>query len=508
MKLLISKKPLPPEMKNAEHKVESWWQEQIRSLPADTATAILLLCRTAAAQFSKAWIGLDPENPASFHSMARSCLFALQTALGSLKGDLPPGEFPSTFVFSALPLISRQSAEVVLQKALEYAHIRDAYLTFKWGGYDVETPARNVLRFRDVPAWNGMRDDAGRRISQQIEEEKIRTAMPVLTSAGWPSLDSQYNGPQTLTFPEISVTQFVRGWSTLKQQFRRDLLNGEPSVVSLDQLVAIARQQAHFARETAEAFIRLISFDRKETAALTLFHCPLVPVTGSSYVVMFSAMLMSRLTTCINRLAVHRGAGYDSISKQIEEYYLCLIKEHYERKAVLVETNVPYTFEGIGRDIDIVVYERGSKRLLIGMLKAFINPDTVEEVVRANEQLAYGIEQAAKARKWLTTIPPDRRSGLLRLRSALTCQTIECAVVGNGFAGSDYLPLDPTIPVVDVQYLLRLKFRGGSIFEAISQYDTQIAAMMALPVASSAQMTSVTLGDVTFEFPAYTLSSQ
>ena len=98
-----------------------------------------------------------------------------------------------------------------------------------------------------------------------------------------------------------------------------------------------------------------------------------------------------------NRLAIHRGAGYDSINKQIEEYYFCLIKQHYEHEAVLVETNVPYTFEGIGRDIDVMVCERGSKRLLIGMLRAFINPDTVEQVVRANEQLPYGIEQAAEA---------------------------------------------------------------------------------------------------------------
>jgi hypothetical protein len=351
-----------------------------------------------------------------------------------------------------------------------------------------------------------MRDDADRRISQQIEEEKVIAEMPAVISTGWPSYDAQYNGPETLTFPEITVAQFVRGWSTLKQQFHRDLLNSEPSVVSLDQLVAIIRQQAHFARETAEAFIRLISFDRNETAALTLFHCPLVPITGSSYMVMFSAMLMSRVTTCINRLAIHRGVGYNSISKQIEEYYLSLIKQHYGRDAVLVETNVPYTFEGIGRDVDVVVYERGSKRLLIGMLKAFINPDTVEEVVRANEQLAYGIEQAAEARKWLTTIPPDRRSGLLRLPPGLPCPTIECAVFGNGFAGSDYLPLDPTIPVVDVQYLLRPKFRGGSIFEAISQHDAQITAMT-LPAANRAQMTSLTLGEVTFEFPAYMPSS-
>ena len=493
-------------MRSAELQVESWWQEQMRTLPADTATAILLLCRIASAQFSQAWVGLDPNNPAQFHGVARNSLFALQIALQSIKGELPPGEFPSTFAFSALSLISRERAAAVLQKAVEYSLVRDAYLTFKWGGYDLESPAASVLRFRDVPTWNGMRDDAVRRISQQIEEERVNAAMPVVKSAGWPTLDSQYNGPQALAFPGVTVTQFLRGWSALKQEFLNDLLSGEPSIISRDRLVAIVRQRAHFAHETAEAFIRLISFDRGGTAALTLFHCPLVPVTGSSYVVMASAMLMSSVTTCINRLAIHRGFGYDAFSKQIEAYYLDLMKQHYEREGVFVRTNVPYTSEGVGRDIDLVVYECESRRLLIGMLKAFNTPDTVEEVVRSNEQLAYGIEQAAAARNWLMNIPQERRCGQLNLPLGLTCETVEYAVFGNGFAGSDYLPFDSTIPVVDAQYLLRPTFRMGSIFEAIREYNAKLAAMT-LQVTGRTQTASLRLGDVTFEFPAYRLST-
>jgi hypothetical protein len=503
---LISKNPFPPEMKDAELQVETWWQAQIQKLPVDTATSVLLLCRAACAQFSRAWVQLDPQNPSTFHGIARNCLFSLQVALQSLKGELPRGEFPSTFAFSALPLANRQTAEKALQDGVKYGLVRDAYLTFKWGGYKVESPATNVLRFRDVPAWSGLRDDAGRRISQQIEEERLSIEMPAVIPAGWPLLDSQYDGPQTLAFPELGVTEFVRGWSALKQEFVRDLMAGEPSVASLDQLVAILRRRAQLQERTGEAFIRLISFDREGPGALTLFHCPLVPVTGSSYLVMASAMLMSRVTTCINRLAIHRGTGYDSFSKQIEEYYLGLVKRHYARDGVLVETGVPYTFGGVGRDIDIVVYDCGSRRLLIGMLKAFVSPDTVEEVIRANEQLAYGILQAREARAWLTSISPEHRSALLRLPSGLVCQTIECAVLGNDFAGSDYLPLEPDIPVVDVRHLLRPRFRGGSIFEAIGLYEAQIAETTASE-ADRSQVVAVTLGEVRFEFPAYRPSS-
>jgi hypothetical protein len=256
--------------------------------------------------------------------------------------------------------------------------------------------------------------------------------------------------------------------------------------------------------ENSEAFIRLISFDRGAKGALTLFHCPLIPVTGSSYVVMFPAMLMSRITTCINRLAVHRGVGYNSFSKEIEQYYLELIKQHYAREGVLVRTNIAYTCEGIDRDIDLVAYEVETKRLLAGMLKAFINPDTVEEVIRCNEQLAYGIEQARDAQKWLTSTPPDRRSELLGLPPGLPCETIQYAVLGNGFAGSDYLPLEASIPVADANYLLRPRLRGGSIIDSIAEYNAQLSAMA--PAPNSAKLTSLTLGDITFHFPAYEVS--
>jgi hypothetical protein len=233
MTLLLSKQVFPLTMRDAELRVESWWQNEIGSLPADTATAILLLSRSTVAQFSKAWIGLDPNNPARFHAIARSCLFALQAALESLKGELPPGEFPST----CPPLIRFQHTEAILLNALQYARVRDVYLTFKWGGYSLDASGKNVLRFRDVAAWRGVRDDACRRISEQIDEEKISSEMARITPAGL--LDSQYDGPATLTFPKVTVAEFIRAWDALKEEFSRDVLTGEPTIASLGQLSAI-----------------------------------------------------------------------------------------------------------------------------------------------------------------------------------------------------------------------------------------------------------------------------
>jgi hypothetical protein len=135
----------------------------------------------------------------------------------------------------------------------------------------------------------------------------------------------------------------------------------------------------------------------------------------------------------------------------------------------------------------------------------FISPDSVEEVIRTNEHLSDGIEQAIHARTWLQSISIEQRSSLLRLPPRLPIETIECVVIGNGFVGSDYLALDPSIPIVDVRYLLRPTYSCGSIFKAIGNYN-ELIKEMSKPRNDRFQTTSMTLGGVKFEFPAVTLS--
>lgn len=355
-----SKRPFPQEMISAEKQVESWWKDQINRLPADAASATLLLCQAAAKRLANAFRDLDKTDPTVFHHTARQVVFALQTVLQAVKGALPPGEFPTIYAPPFLG-VGQNVADDVLVKAVDYGYVRDVYLTFKWGGYNLECPSTNLLEFRDVPNWKGHRDDAVRQISARLEEEQALAAMHVLTGSGLPFLKSEYEGPQTLAVPQVNLTEFLQGWSAIKQEFLDDMLTGAPTIASLDQIAAMLKQRAGLNRATAEAFIRLISFDRTASAALTIFHCPLIPVTGASYVVMILPMVLSRVTTCVNRLAIHRGVGFDAVSKQIEAYYLDLIKRHFETSDLKVVPTVPYTFEGVARDIDLIAYDSAAK---------------------------------------------------------------------------------------------------------------------------------------------------
>jgi len=292
----------------------------------------------------------------------------------------------------------------------------------------------------------------------------------------------------------------------LCEEFARDVFTGDCRILTVNQLVTIVRDRAGLAREIAEEFIELITFDRATAGALTLFHCPLVPVTGSSRIVIAPALILANLTTCINRLAVHRGPGLDAMSKRLEEYYLALIKQNYEVPSVVIRANVPYTHRGIPRDIDLVLHDNSTGHLHLGMLKGFVRPDTVEEVIRANEQLEYGIQQAQDVREWIGGIAPDQRAAALGLPRECACQTIDYAVFGNGFAGSDYLTLDPGIPVVDGTYILLSRFRGKSLFDAVSEYTDQLAERTKSQDASGSE--PVKLGAVTFELPALVLTAE
>lgn len=502
---MISKKAYPPELKDAERKVEAWWAGEVRRLAADPATATLVICRAMAAGIARAGKGLLPGNPSMFHALARSHITGSQFALQSVTGRLPLGEFPSTFVLSVLPQASGQAAAQVINEGYQYSLVRDAYITFRWGGYDVQTIGADALRFTDVAGWDGARDHASRALYQEVDRENAALALPRVVTAGRPRLDQTYQGPGSLTFLRINAEQFSRGWSVLCEEFARDVFTGDCRILTVHQLATMVTDRAGLAREAAEEFISLISFDRSTAGALTLFHCPLVPVTSLSRIVVAPALTLANLTTCINRLAVHRGPGLDSMSKALEEYHLSLIKQNYEATDVVIRTNVPYTHHGISRDIDLALYENRTGRLHLGMLKGFVRPDSVEEVIRANEQLAYGIQQAVDVRDWINGIAPERRAVALGLPRECACQTIHCAVFGNGFAGSDYLSLDPGIPVVDSTYILLPRFRGRSLFDSISEYASRLAEFATLRASSHPE--PVRLGNITFELPAFVMAA-
>jgi len=151
--------------------------------------------------------------------------------------------------------------------------------------------------------------------------------------------------------------------------------------------------------------------------------------------------------------------------------------------------------------VDVVAWERRTNDLLIAQVKAFITPDTVEDVIRANEKLEEGLGQIARARRWISEFEPRDFEEKLRMPFTRAPRRVQYAVIGNGFAGSDYLPIEPDVPVVDARFLLLPRFRGGSIIESIGTYGDRLATVMR-DVGRLEEYRELSLGPIRVEIPA------
>ena len=245
-----------------------------------------------------------------------------------------------------------------------------------------------------------------------------------------------------------------------------------------------------------------MSLDRSDLR-LGLFHCPVVPLTAKSVAVCLPGLVFGNPTVAIPRLAVLRGPGLDAFSNRVEAHVLGRLKGQFEREGVTIRTNLDYSNSEKG-EIDLVVYERATRKLLVAQVKAFISPDTVEEVIRANIALDKGIAQTAAAKRWIGTVAAEQVLRRLRIDEDAVPR-IEYAVIGNGFAGSDYLDIPNDVSVVNGHYLLLARFRGGSIFEVIEQYQERLSQeLRRLP--GDVTYETLTVGPVRIEVPARRVS--
>jgi hypothetical protein len=215
-------------------------------------------------------------------------------------------------------------------------------------------------------------------------------------------------------------------------------------------------------------------------------------------------LILGNPTVTIPRLAVHRGPGLDAFSNEVESYLLARLKKQFGREGVIVRTNVQYSHGDERGEIDLVVYDRPAGRVLIGEVKGFIPPDTVEEVIRANIALDRGLEQAAAAKRWIATLPAGRVLRELTIEDDAGPR-IEYVVIGNGFAGSDYLEIPDDVPIVNGRYLLLKRFAGASIFDAIALYRERLAEEVRR-LGDVATFGTIEVGPVKMEVPARTVS--
>lgn len=235
-----------------------------------------------------------------------------------------------------------------------------------------------------------------------------------------------------------------------------------------------------------------------------LMHCPLVPLTSTSMALLPSGFILGNPAVVIPRLAALRGSGLEAHSDAIEQHLLQRLAKQFMGEGVTVTTRTPYADAQDHGDIDLAIYESESRRVVLAQMKTFISPDTVDEVMRANSQLAQGLEQIQRVRAWCARHPDDWLRRVFKIDGVVT-RRVQLAVLGNGFAGSDFLSVPDDVDLVDAHFLLRPGYQGASSIDAIDQFRERLRREVERAI-TRAEYTTLEIDDVRLEVRGQVLS--
>ena len=496
------KRELPDIMLKAQDRIEQWRDSLLESIHPHLDAAIYLLVWTTGHRLGIWAAELIPQHASELEVLIRSQLFGLQFALSGLKGRLPQKRFVESLTSDLLSPECVMRASTAVDHMYNYSLVRDIFLGYTWGQWEVTGSTEKHLKFVDSPNWRGDRDHAGQIISQEAKGELIGPVESFQVESPESILERSVEIPTSLPLDGLTASQFVSVWMLFVSSLFDSWLSGQTPIMENNAVVSMLQEVAGLSADEAARFFSLVTFDRKGSSALTLFHCPLVPLTTSSVLIVPSGFVFGDLTACIPRLAVHRGSGLNSYAKAVEAHFLEKLEGHFHTNEVHIKINVPYSWTHDHGDIDFVLYEPASNQLLIAMVKAFIVSDTVEEVVRANRALEEGVQQVSRASRWLASLNFTSWANALKVPLSSSVPRLQFAVIGRGFAGSDCLAIPKDVVVVDSRYLLVPKFAGRSIFEAIDSYQRRLAEVSA-QAGVDLHRNSVELADIVIEFPSW-----
>lgn len=496
------KRDLPPLMTEGYDRIERWRSTLLADVHTRADISAYLLTSTACKIIGEAVRRLMPRRIAAVERLTRQQLSGLESALAGIRVRLCSASFSTDVISSSFSAWDTKRAIDVIDKMYLYSCARDVRITYSWGGYDLVDASDHVLRFTDSSDWQGSRDQAGRMISLEIKTEHANAF-----SAGGRIVPGVIPEEAIDILPQLPVGDlkaeaFASTWIGVATELGQNWVEGRTDVVERESLVEMVKMKGNLSSSGAESFVSMVTFRSEDVGPLTLFHCPVVPLTQSSMMLIAPGFISGNPGVCIRRLVVHRGDGLDAYSTDIEKALLDRLEKQFGGKETVIRRRVRYSHSDDEGDIDLVVYESSENRLLIAMVKAFIPPDTVEEVVRANDRLEDGLQQLERARAWLGTLSDSELSRSLRVPSFPARPVMRFTVLGNGFSGSDYLEIPQDVAVVDVQYVLLPKFGGESVFSAIDCYLERLSLEISR-AAAGLRMRAIELGDVKIEYPAW-----
>jgi hypothetical protein len=483
-------------LESSEKLIEKWRHELVAGLTPDPEVAAYLLVFTACSSIqTEAKAAIQAGDPGATEHVVRSNLFALQFGLQAIKGLPSPRRFNEKNVTDSIDASIAAKAITVHKSMKDYASARDVFLSYYYGAYNIESEDPRQLVFVDAPEWPGDIDFAETFLSG--ETKRARTPNGQYP----PTEDATSEFPPNLDMGSISSDIFLQMWDTLAQLLAQFAGTGGAPVVERSYLVSRLCQATQLPFNVALRFVDLITLPLAGRSQLTLFHCPVVPLTQFDVQVVPPAVFGANISTTVLRLAVLRGPGIGAVSKSLEAFLLGRLQQHFSAGGNVIRLGRKYSTPKDKGDIDLVVYEPSSNVLTLAQTKMFIYPDSVPEVFDANQDIEKAITQINRTRIWFNAARHEERKAVLDLPQLKEDAEVLFTVLGNGFVGSDFLNHPPNVLFGDIRYLLRPEFQGASFQASLQSFADRLANLKPR-VKRTVGKETIRMGEVEITFPA------
>ena len=235
------------------------------------------------------------------------------------------------------------------------------------------------------------------------------------------------------------------------------------------------------------------------------FWQPIIPLSGGRYLIAPHLIVTSsserNLITLLNRSSAGREF-YNRVSTQKEEDQLSGLSRLFcqTRYRVRSRALVPRNDGSTLTDIDLLVYDSQEQVLLLTHAKWLIRPDTVQEVLAKDDEVAAALAKAANAASRVKELGSEWISQALEIEVA-KLPKICSLVINRDFVPSGWVYHDQ-IPVVNMDFVTSLigsrQFTGlDSLYEGCANFYESLKKKHPLKVNRD----EIQYGDYVFEFP-------
>jgi len=201
-----------PLLSIAEAKIENWRScliEKFTNKEDPAKIAYLLIIRACSRINSIMPRAMQTGRSEAVINLIRHELFALQFGLDILSDQLPAeSQIDEDEISSSTDNSLLKRMDVALYQLIDYSHVRDAFLSYYYGAFDLKAQNPERLTFVDSPDWSGGDDFSESFISAETKQSRLPDSVLLNNKSPYLPLELDMGG--------LSLAIFLKLWGILK----------------------------------------------------------------------------------------------------------------------------------------------------------------------------------------------------------------------------------------------------------------------------------------------------